>query len=82
MVDDESGNGAFSGDEFQAKLVLEGGEEGGAGVFGLAVILAGSGGAVRGPGEVEVVAGGEVGLVDDCAMEAAGEKVDQGAEWR
>jgi hypothetical protein len=63
VVDDENVGGRFDGFELEAQLLLDGGEEAGGGVgFGGV-------GLVGGEFQGEVVAAGEVGLVDDGAGE-------------
>ena len=64
MVDDESLDGAVGGGEFEAKLLLDGGEERWAAGEWRVVR-----GVVRRPLQGEVVFSGEAGLVDDGAME-------------
>lgn len=60
MVDDQYGNGFFGGFEFEAELLLDGGEEGWGGVIGVGRV-------VGGPLEFEIVAAGKSGFVDDDA---------------
>ena len=70
MIDDQDLNGPFGRFEFQAELLLEGGEE--IGIFNR-VVFPGTGAAELGfvwsPCEVEVVAAREFGLIDDGAIQ-------------
>ena len=67
MVDDEGVDGAFGGLEFEAELLLDGGEDG----DDIASALLGSD--IVGPFEGDIGVAGEAGLVDDLAVDLIGE---------
>ena len=67
MVDDDDWDGFFSGFEFEAELLLDGGEEG----WSRGVV--GDGCVIGRPLELEIVAVGEVGFIDDDATGELGE---------